>query len=145
MCILRKLKISNKKPLLYIIEPWTTLVLSHDTRWPVTGRTGAGSTASWPPSRTTWTSASTSSPRPTGRCGASTRTAHLQVAPCAYTSCANPSKRCCCEGLVGQLQHERSDIGWANLFMVPDRMKYIDFTEPYRIENARFMLSKIHQ
>ena len=29
--------------------------------------------------------------------------------------------------------------------MVPDRMKYIDFTEPYRIENARFMLSKNHQ
>ena len=44
-------------------------------------------------------------------------------------------------GLVGQLQRERSDVGWANVYMVPDRMKYIDYTDPYMIEYAQFMLS----
>ena len=33
-----------------------------------------------------------------------------------------------CPGLVGELQQDRSDIGWADLFLVPDRMKYIDYT-----------------
>ena len=47
------------------------------------------------------------------------------------------------KGLVGELQRKRSDIGFANLFMVPDRMKYIDYTDPYMIEYASFMLSKI--
>ena len=46
------------------------------------------------------------------------------------------------KGLVGQLQQRRSDIGFANLFVVPDRMKYIDYTDPYMIEYASFMLSK---
>ena len=45
-------------------------------------------------------------------------------------------------GLVGQLQFRRSDIGWANMFMIPDRMKYIDYTIPYTIDHASFMLSK---
>ena len=45
-------------------------------------------------------------------------------------------------GLVGELQKENSDIGWADLFVVPDRMKYIDYTDPYDIEPASFMLSK---
>ena len=45
------------------------------------------------------------------------------------------------KGLVGQLQRKKSDIGFANLFMVPDRMKYIDYTDPYLIEYASFMLS----
>ena len=49
------------------------------------------------------------------------------------------------KGLVGQLQREKSDIGFANLFMVPDRMKYIDYTDPYIIEYANFMLSKIFE
>ena len=48
----------------------------------------------------------------------------------------------CLKGLVGQLQKKKSDIGFANLFMVPDRMKYIDYTDPYMIEYASFMLSK---
>ena len=47
------------------------------------------------------------------------------------------------KGLVGQLQRKKSDIGFANLFMVPDRMKYIDYTDPYLIEYASFMLSMI--
>ena len=46
------------------------------------------------------------------------------------------------KGLVGQLQKRKSDIGFANLFVVPDRMKYIDYTDPYMIEYASFMLSK---
>ena len=36
----------------------------------------------------------------------------------------------------------RSDIGWANVFMIPARKKYVDFTEPYNIERASFMLRK---
>ena len=47
-----------------------------------------------------------------------------------------------CKGLVGQLQRKKSDIGFANLFMVPDRMKYIDYTDPYLIEYASFLLSR---
>ena len=49
------------------------------------------------------------------------------------------------KGLVGQLQRKKSDIGFANLFMVPDRMKYIDYTDPYTIEYASFMLSMIFE
>ena len=45
-----------------------------------------------------------------------------------------------CSGLVGQLQKEESDIGWADLFLIPDRMKYIDYTAPYIVEYASFML-----
>ena len=45
-------------------------------------------------------------------------------------------------GLVGELQKENSDIGWADLYIVPDRMKYIDYTDPYDIEYACFMLAK---
>ena len=36
----------------------------------------------------------------------------------------------------------RSDIGWANVFMIPARKKYVDFTEPYNIDRASFMLRK---
>ena len=49
------------------------------------------------------------------------------------------------KGLVGQLQRKKSDIGFANLFMVPDRMKYIDYTDPYTIEYASFLLSMIFE
>ena len=45
-----------------------------------------------------------------------------------------------CLGLVGQLQKEESDLGWADLFLIPDRMKYIDYTAPYIVEYASFML-----
>ena len=48
-------------------------------------------------------------------------------------------------GLVGELQREKSDIGWANVYMIPDRMQYIDYTDPYLIEYASFMLSKISE
>ena len=58
-----------------------------------------------------------------------------------------------CLGLVGQLQKEESDLGWADLFLIPDRMKYIDYTAPYIVEYASFMLGseqlyrelKLHQ
>ena len=43
---------------------------------------------------------------------------------------------------MGQLQKEFSDIGWGDLYVVPDRMKYIDYTDPYDIAPASFMLSK---
>ena len=43
---------------------------------------------------------------------------------------------------MGQLQKEESDIGWADLFLIPDRMKYIDYTAPYIVEYASFMLGQ---
>ena len=49
-----------------------------------------------------------------------------------------------CSGLVGQLQKEESDIGWADLFLIPDRLKYIDYTAPYIVEYASFMLGSDH-
>ena len=36
----------------------------------------------------------------------------------------------------------RSDIGWANVFMIPERKKYVDFTEPFLIDRVSFMLRK---
>ena len=61
-------------------------------------------------------------------------------------------------GLVGQLQKEESDIGWADLFIVPDRLelsvltnmfkgeyfrvKYIDYTSSYEIEYVCFLVKK---
>ena len=45
---------------------------------------------------------------------------------------------------MGQLQKEESDIGWADLFLIPDRMKYIDYTNPYIVEYASFMLGQRH-
>ena len=36
----------------------------------------------------------------------------------------------------------RSDIGWANVFMIPARKKYVDFTEPFLIDRVSFMLRK---
>ena len=47
-------------------------------------------------------------------------------------------------GLVGELQRGESDIGWADLYLIPDRMKYIDYTAPYIVEYASFMLGQ-HQ
>ena len=44
-------------------------------------------------------------------------------------------------GLVGELQSETSDVGWANVFMVPERMQYIGYSHPYRIDYASFLLS----
>ena len=43
---------------------------------------------------------------------------------------------------MGQLQMGRSDIGWANVFMIPARKKYVDFTEPFLIDRVSFMLRK---
>ena len=57
---------------------------------------------------------------------------------------AGTSDRQLCSGLVGQLQREESDLGWANLFLIPDRMKYIDYTAPYMVEYANFMLGQHH-
>ena len=45
---------------------------------------------------------------------------------------------------MGELQKEESDIGWADLFLIPDRMKYIDYTAPYIVEYASFMLGQHH-
>jgi hypothetical protein len=45
-------------------------------------------------------------------------------------------------GLVGQLQRAHSDLAWADLFIVEDRKKYIDYTTQYMSEYACFMLQK---
>jgi hypothetical protein len=45
-------------------------------------------------------------------------------------------------GLVGELQRAHSDLAWADLFVVEDRKKYIDYTAPYDIEYTCFMLQK---
>jgi len=45
-------------------------------------------------------------------------------------------------GIVGELQFERADVGWANLFIKTDRKEVIDFTEPYRTDPVCFMYRK---
>ena len=73
--------------------------------------------------------------------GVKTRMELLQVY--FHVSCSLESlTKVLYKGLVGQLQRKKSDIGFANLFMVPDRMKYIDYTDPYLIEYASFLLSR---
>ncbi|XP_023328653.1 ionotropic receptor 21a, partial [Eurytemora carolleeae] len=42
-------------------------------------------------------------------------------------------------GLVGQLQKQESDIGYADLFVNLDRMKYISYTEFYEFEYVCFL------
>ena len=44
---------------------------------------------------------------------------------------------------MGELQKDNTDIGFANLFIVPSRMKYIDYTDAYNIMPASYMLSKL--
>ena len=43
-------------------------------------------------------------------------------------------------GIVGDLQKEISDVVWADLFVVPNRMKYIDYAEPYAIDYVCYMV-----
>ena len=46
-------------------------------------------------------------------------------------------------GLVGELQHGKSDVGWALLFITPDRYKYIEYTNPFEVDHLCYMVSKI--
>ena len=39
------------------------------------------------------------------------------------------------EGLLGDLQFERGDIGWANLFDTPDRRTFMGFTDWYSLDS----------
>ena len=43
-------------------------------------------------------------------------------------------------GLVGELHHEKSDLGWALLFITPDRYKYIDYTNPFEVDHLCYMV-----
>ena len=45
-------------------------------------------------------------------------------------------------GLVGELQYEKSDVGWALLFITPDRYKYIEYTNPFEVDHLCYMVSK---
>lgn len=43
-------------------------------------------------------------------------------------------------GIVGELQNENADVIWADLFVVPNRMKYIDYAHPYAIDYVCYMV-----
>ena len=43
-------------------------------------------------------------------------------------------------GLIGDLQNEKSDVGWALLFITPDRYKYIDYTNPFEVDHLCYMV-----
>ena len=45
-------------------------------------------------------------------------------------------------GIVGELQKEYADVIWANLFVVPDRFQYIDYTDPYATDYVCYMVGK---
>ena len=99
----------------------------------------AGNFSSWKLSHQTSTLPWIFSRHPTGSSGGRIRTDHLLVNVLCLTL-SREIKDFLCWGLVGQLQKEESDIGWADLFLIPDRMKYIDYTAPYIVEYASFML-----
>ena len=43
-------------------------------------------------------------------------------------------------GIVGELQKENADVIWADLFVVPDRFKYIDYANPYATDYVCYMV-----
>ena len=43
-------------------------------------------------------------------------------------------------GIAGELQKEYVDIIWANLFVVPDRFKYIDYAYPHATDYVCYMV-----
>ena len=45
-------------------------------------------------------------------------------------------------GLMGDLQRDKADIGWAQLFIIPNRAKIIDYTSAYDIDYLCYMLAK---
>ena len=45
-------------------------------------------------------------------------------------------------GIVGELQKETADVIWADLFIIPNRMKIIDYTQPYTIDYVCYMVGE---
>ena len=45
-------------------------------------------------------------------------------------------------GLTGDLVNERTEVGVAQFFIAPSRIKFMDFTAPYEINYACFLLKK---
>ena len=43
-------------------------------------------------------------------------------------------------GITGELQKDYADVIWANLFAIPNRYKYIDYTDPYFIDHICYMV-----
>ena len=43
-------------------------------------------------------------------------------------------------GLVGELMKEYADVIWANLFVLPNRFKYIDYVDPYTTDYVCYMV-----
>ena len=44
-------------------------------------------------------------------------------------------------GIVGELRQETADLIWGDLFIVLNRMKYIDYTQPYGLDYVCYMVS----
>ena len=45
-------------------------------------------------------------------------------------------------GIVGELQKEYADVIWADLFVVPDRFKYVDYADPYATDYVCYMVNQ---
>ena len=43
-------------------------------------------------------------------------------------------------GIPGELQKDYADVVWADLFVVPDRFKYIDYAHPYATDYVCYMV-----
>jgi len=43
-------------------------------------------------------------------------------------------------GIIGDLIKEYADVVWADLFLVPDRFKYIDYANPYATDYVCYMV-----
>lgn len=46
-------------------------------------------------------------------------------------------------GIVGDVTKKIADVGWANIWVVPARTPYIDFSKPYYIDYACYLVSCI--
>lgn len=45
-------------------------------------------------------------------------------------------------GLMGDVQHDKTDIAWAGLFYLEERLPYYDIVYPYLFDNVCFMIKK---
>ena len=47
------------------------------------------------------------------------------------------------DGLIGDLQHDRSDVGWANLYVrLYEPYGVVDFADPYTVDYRCFLVSE---
>ena len=43
-------------------------------------------------------------------------------------------------GITGELQKGHADVIWTDMFVVPDRFQYIDYTDPYATDYVCYMV-----